>query len=99
GLVVAHDAHLGPELAEVLHKVVGERVVVVDHEDSHVHAQSACRQASSTASMTAADFATDSWYSQAGLASATVPPPACTRATPSLTTTVRMWIAVCGSPV
>ena len=34
-----------------------------------------------------------------GLASATVPPPACTCATPSLTTTVRMWMQVSRSPV
>ena len=33
------------------------------------------------------------------IASATVPPPACRCATPSLTTTVRMWIAVSSSPV
>ena len=33
--VVAHDLELGAELAEVLHEVVGEGVVVVDHEDAH----------------------------------------------------------------
>jgi len=31
-LVVANDAHLLAELAEVLHEVVGERIVVVDDE-------------------------------------------------------------------
>ena len=31
--VVAHDLHVGAELAEVLHEVVGERIVVVDDAD------------------------------------------------------------------
>src|SRR5277367_2757289 len=60
--------------------------------------QSTCSQASSIACITARDFATDSSYSYSGFASATVPPPACTWATPSLTTTVLMWIAVSRSP-
>jgi hypothetical protein len=60
--------------------------------------QSTCSQASAIACITARDFATASSYSYSGFASATVPPPACTWATPSLTTTVRMWIAVSRSP-
>src|SRR5687768_10620265 len=32
-LVVAHYAHVGAELPEVLHQVEGERIVVVDHQD------------------------------------------------------------------
>ena len=34
-MVVADHFDLGPELAHVLHQVVGEAVVVVDDEDSH----------------------------------------------------------------
>ena len=37
-LVVAHDLHLGAELAEVLVEVVGERVVVVEEEDAQAGA-------------------------------------------------------------
>src|SRR5580693_275086 len=106
--IVAHRPYLTTQLAEILDEVVRKGVVIVDHEHAHrsavgcaggAHAQPACRHASSTALITAEDFATDSSYSYAGLASATVPPPACTWATPSLTTTVRMWIAVSRSPV
>jgi hypothetical protein len=32
-LVVADHAHLFTQLAEILHEVVGEAVVVVDHQD------------------------------------------------------------------
>jgi hypothetical protein len=35
GVVVAHHLDLGPELAEVLHEVVGEAVVVVENQDPH----------------------------------------------------------------
>ena len=96
GPVVAHGRHLRPQLAEVLDEVVGEGVVVVEDEDPHAH--SGCWQASEIARIAAWALATDSSYSNAGWASATVPPPACTWATPSLTTTVRMWIAVSRSP-
>src|SRR5579872_4463582 len=33
--VVALDGHIGAELAEILHEVVSERIVVVDHQDAH----------------------------------------------------------------
>jgi hypothetical protein len=32
-LVVAVHGHLGPELAQVLDQVVGERIVIVDHQN------------------------------------------------------------------
>src|SRR5262249_19537393 len=38
--VVAHDPQLGAQLAQVLHEVVGERIVVVDDED-HARAPAA----------------------------------------------------------
>ena len=62
GGVVAHDLHLGAQLAQVLDEVVGERVVVVDDEQLR-HAQSACRAASSIARTTPRAFARDSSYS------------------------------------
>ena len=34
-LVVAPDLALGAQLAQILHQVEDERVVVVDHEDAH----------------------------------------------------------------
>src|SRR5436305_34248 len=89
---------LGCQLAQVLDEVVGERVVVVDDEYSH-HGHSGCSAASSSARRTARALASLSANSYAGLASATVPPPACTCATPSATTTVRMWMQVSRSPV
>src|SRR4029079_15146152 len=88
-LVVPDDPDITPQLAQVLDQVVGEGVVVVD--DEHVHGHSCCSAASSTARKTAFALLTDSLYSYAGWASATVPPPACTWPSPSLTTTVRMW--------
>src|SRR4051795_5838596 len=95
--VVAHDLELAPQLAQVLDEVVGERVVVVDHED--LHGQSGCSIAISTARSTPLALASDSRNSYSGLASATVPPPAWTWPTPSLMTTVRMWMQVSRSPV
>ncbi len=52
---------LGAELAEVLHEVVGERVVVVDDQDPH--GQSSWPAASSIARTTPRAFARDSSYS------------------------------------
>ncbi len=63
GLVVADDLDLGAKLAQVLDEVVGEGVVVVDHEHAHRQLQSGCSQASSTARKTAFALLTDSLYS------------------------------------
>ena len=41
-LVVAHDVHPGAQLAEVLHEVVGEGIVVVDHQYHGVRHPSDC---------------------------------------------------------
>ena len=57
GRVVADRLDLRPELAQVLDEVVGEGVVVVDHEDAHVYGHSACRVASSMARDDAARLA------------------------------------------
>src|SRR3954447_5913732 len=61
GHVVAHDVQIRPQFAQVLDEVVGERVVVVDHQDPHGHA--ACLTASSIAFTTPAALARDSSYS------------------------------------
>src|SRR5665811_1652856 len=96
--VVALHGDLGAELAQVLHQVVGERVVVVDHEDpgrrddrlargwvevdGHGHCENSS-WASSMARRSAAALFCVSSYSRAGSLSATMPAPACTWATPS----------------
>src|SRR5688572_7388208 len=72
-LIVAAHAHLRAELAEVLHEVVGKRIVVVD--DEH-HYNPAC--ASSSARITAFALSRVSSYSAAGFESATMPAPAWT---------------------
>src|SRR4051794_39383994 len=67
-LVIADDAHLSAPLPQVLDEVVGEGVVVVDHEDAHstplfalrAHGHSGCSVASSTARKTAFALFTDS---------------------------------------
>src|SRR4051794_26866799 len=61
GGVVSDHVEVGPELAQVLDEVVGERVVVVDHQDPH--GQAACWLASSIARTTPRAFARDSSYS------------------------------------
>ena len=71
--VVAVDAHVLAELAEVLHEVVGERVVVVDHQH-HGYIDSA----SLTACNSARALLTHSACSRSGSESATMPAPACT---------------------
>ena len=60
--VVAHDLELGAQLAQVLDEVVGERVVVVDHEDA-LTATSPGASASSIARATARALLRDSSYS------------------------------------
>src|SRR5687767_9143980 len=72
-LIVAPDADVGAQLPEVLHEVVGERVVVVDDK---YHYNPAC--ASSSALRTARALSLVSSYSAVGLESATIPAPACT---------------------
>ena len=62
GGVVAHGLDLRPQLPQVLHEVVGEGVVVVDHEDA-AHGHSRCPAASSIARTTPRALARDSSYS------------------------------------
>ena len=91
-LVVAHDADLGSQLAQVLVEVVGERVVVVDEQDGlarrarSAHSDLATRSASNMAPA----LASVSRCSVSGSESATMPAPACTVARPPSRTRVRM---------
>src|SRR5690349_15215904 len=82
--VVAHDSNVGAELPEVLHQVVGERIVVVEDENH----SPAC--AISSARTSARALSRVSSNSAAGLESITMPAPACTNALPFDMITVRM---------
>ncbi len=81
--VVALDDDVGAEFAEVLHDVVGKRVVVIDHQEFFIarHATyllaavSKSRAACSARTIARALF-TDSSNSAPGSESATTPPPA-----------------------
>src|SRR5580765_41139 len=84
---------LRAELAQVVREVVRERVVVVDQEN---HACSA--SARSIAASSAASLFRHSWCSSAGSESATIPPPACSRASPSPRTIVRIAMQVSSAP-
>ena len=45
-LIVAADFNLRPQLSQILDEVVGERIVVVEHEDhSHLHSLSSLERA------------------------------------------------------
>ena len=63
-VVVAHHLDVGAELADVLHQVVGEAVVVVEDQQSHTapedYGQSGWATASSIAWRTARALASDS---------------------------------------
>src|SRR5262249_6810912 len=82
--VVAADDRRRAQLAEVLRQIPRERIVVVD-EQNHRPASamaSACNSARALSRVSS--------YSAAGFESATMPAPACTRATPSRIVIVRI---------
>src|SRR6266849_395701 len=93
-LVVAMHLNLATQLAQILRQVVGKRVVVVQQQN-HLFlfaresdpAPELCAASSDLKS--AFDLFTDSSNSPRGVESATIPPPACTWATPFLMTMVR----------
>ena len=84
--VVAHDLHLGAELAEPVRQIPGERIVVVDEQQ---HAQMP-RFAISSAWISARALSRVSSYSAAGCESATMPAPAWISAWPSRMVMVRI---------
>src|SRR5690606_19325095 len=88
--VVAHDQHLGAQLAQVLHDVVGKAVVVIQHQDFHSRPSST----SSAARSRARALCSVSCHSSSGTESATTPAAACTYSVPSLITPVRMAMAM-----
>src|SRR5213082_2890085 len=88
-LVVAEHAHVLAQLAEVLHQVEGEAVVVVDHQQHDQNPSST----SSAARSSARAFASVSFHSSSGTESATMPAAACTYKVWSLTMPVRIAMA------
>src|SRR2546428_3920453 len=94
GLIVPEDADVARQLAQVLHEVVGERIVVVDNNDhgrgavarSRYRVSASTRGGASTflrftlsiAFTSALALFTVSTYSRSGTESATIPAPACT---------------------
>src|SRR5467141_3616131 len=97
-LVVADHAHLGAELGEVLHQVVGERVVVVDHQH-HGRTYAVSLAATAAARRSARALCCVSCHSDCGSESATTPAAACTCSRRSLITAVRIAIATSMSPL
>src|SRR5215470_10288808 len=85
-LVVAMNTQLLAKLAKVLDEVVGEGVVVVDHQNH----SSNPRCARLIARIKARDLLTVSMYSFSGTESATMPPPAWMYPLLPRTTSVRM---------
>src|SRR5947208_5513588 len=94
--IVAPHVDLGAELAQVLDEVVGEGVVVVDHEEPQRRHQRA--SASRTAWIMARDLLTHSRCSASGSESATMPAPAWMYTRPPRKRTNRIVIAVSIAP-
>src|SRR5215475_2827228 len=82
------NAQFLTQLAEVLHEVVGEGVVVINHQNH----SSNPRCARLIARINARDLFTVSMYSFSGTESATIPPPAWMYPLLLRTTNVRMAI-------
>ena len=76
--VVAHDVHVRAQLAEILHEVVGERIVVVDDEDH----DRCCAVAMRIARTEASSLDPVSSHSVFGSESATMPAPTWIEARP-----------------
>src|SRR5690606_33663467 len=106
--VVAMHQHLGTQLLQVLHDVVGKAVVIVDHQHPHHWAPPCCtpragrvspRRAMLTAVNTARPLFMVSFHSSRGTESATTPAPTWIYSRPSRITAVRIAIAVSISPL
>src|SRR5579863_912165 len=80
--IIAMDGHTGAEFAEILNEVVGEGVVIIDHDEPERHrdylraAASSKSRAAPSARTIARALLHDSSNSAAGSESATTPPPA-----------------------
>lgn len=80
-LVITMHQHLGPQFLQVLDQVIGEAVIVIDHQDPHQRSPSSRLsppRAMFTARNTARALFMVSFHSRSGWESATTPPPACT---------------------
>src|ERR1019366_3793375 len=98
--VVTHHPHLLAQFAEILHQVVGEGIVIIDHEQHDQSSSLLSRPAAaiSAARSTARALFSVSCHSDAGSESATMPAPACMCSTRSLISAVRSAIARSMSP-
>src|SRR5690606_33669398 len=100
-LVIAMHQHVGAQLLQILHDVVGKAGVIVDHQYAN-HCPAPKRKPESamlTARNTARALFMVSFHSSSGTESATTPAPACTYKRWSLITAVRMAMAVSISPL
>src|SRR5712692_9418732 len=96
--IISENRDLGAELAQVLHQVVGERIVVVEHHDHRTSFAPPGAQ-SAAALRSASALCCVSCHSERGSESATMPAAACTCSRPSLTTAVRIAMARSMSPL
>src|SRR6202008_3233624 len=96
--IVAEGAHVLAQFTEILHDVVGEGVVVVDHQQHFQNSPSRPSCTCPAAPSTARALFSVSCHSISGIESATMPAAACTYSMPSLITPVRIAIATCISP-
>src|SRR5258708_24596769 len=94
-IVIPENLQFRAKLAQILHQVVGEGVVVVDHQD---HGASSA-EASSAALSSARALCCVSRHSASGSESATTPAAAWTCSTRSFSTAVRMAMATPMSPL
>src|SRR3989442_5194112 len=97
-LVVSENPDRDTQLLQVLHQVVREGIVVVDHRD-HAASATLSVDASSAALRMARALCWVSSHSECGSESATMPAAACTCSLPSFTTAVRIAIATSMSPL
>src|SRR3954471_12671807 len=87
-LVIALDDRRCAQLAEVLGEIERKRIVIIEQQQHDYSPASAIASAVSSARA----LSRVSSYSAAGLESATIPAPACTRALPLRIVIVRMAI-------
>src|SRR5262245_56328143 len=94
-LVVTIDARVAPQIAQRLHQVVGERVVVIDDGDHSGLPSAVSRPSSARSSAMSRAFPLlmVSAYSRSGTESYTMPAPTPRCARPSLSNSVRMAMA------
>src|SRR5690554_3183548 len=88
--IIANHFHISLKLTQILHHVIGERIIIIDHQNHDWLSPTTI----STARKIARALFMVSFHSSAGTESATMPPPACTYNLPFLMTAVRIAMAV-----